>query len=127
MSTLLREIQACATGPAASPREDTREMTFIFPPSFLGFDGHFPDEPILPAMVQVLVGILAAGKGSPLQLISIGRAKFMRIVKPGEELQALAVTSLKNGQLHASVELRVKDEPCARLPLVLEPAPEAAP
>ena len=126
MSTILREIQACATGPAISIQPEMWEMNFIFPTSFLGFNGHFPDQPILPAMVQVLAGMLAAGGGSPMRLTKIGRAKFMRIVKPGEKLTATAVTSQKNGQVHAKVQLTVHGEPCALLPLVLEPLDTAS-
>ncbi|MDD4649778.1 MAG: hypothetical protein PHO79_07170, partial [Desulfoplanes sp.] len=126
MSTILREIQACALGPATRTSDGAREMIFIFPPSFLGFNGHFPDQPILPAMVQVLTGILAARGDSPLQLKKIGRAKFMRIVKPGEKLKAHALTSTKNGYVHAQIQLSVEGEPCAILPLVLEPADTAS-
>ena len=126
MSTLLKKIQDCATGPATRTSDGAREMTFIFPPSFTCFDGHFPDTPILPGMVQIMAAMLAAGEGTPQRLLKIGRAKFMRIVHPGEALHATAVITRKNGLIHAAVQLTVNGEPAATLPLVLEPANPAS-
>ncbi|WP_462323819.1 hypothetical protein [Desulfoplanes sp.] len=121
----MNEVRACATAPQQSTDTDTREMSFVFPPSFSGFNGHFPDRPILPAMVQIMAGILTAGNGSPMKLLRMGRTKFMRIVQPGETMTAVARISLQDDTVRADVRLSIGDEPCASFPLFLEP-PESA-
>ena len=121
MSYLMNEVRACATAQPRSIDIDTREMSFVFPATFSGFNGHFPDRAILPAMVQIMAGILTAGNGSPMNLLRMGRAKFMRIVKPGETMTAVARISRKDDIVRADVQLHIDTEPCASFPLFLEP------
>jgi 3-hydroxymyristoyl/3-hydroxydecanoyl-(acyl carrier protein) dehydratase len=68
-----------------------------------------------------MAGILTAGNGSPLKLLHMGRAKFMRIVRPGETMTAVARITLQDGTLRADVQLSIGPEPCASFPLFLEP------
>lgn len=57
-------------------------------PAFAGFAGHFPGDPILPAMCHVDLALRATARalGAQLDLVAVGRARFMRKVRPGEEL-----------------------------------------
>lgn len=121
MSTLLQEIRRCAEGPAADGASG-RTMTFIFPPSFIGFQGHFPVDPILPGMVQIMSGIITAETTRPLTLIKVGRAKFSRIIKPLEPVRVIAATSEKNETIQAHIQITVHEEVAATLTLELAPA-----
>ena len=58
------------------------------PVSFIGFQGHFPQEPILPAIVQLaLVRILTEIIiGKELIPVQYERTKFKAIVKPDDKL-----------------------------------------
>ena len=62
----------------------------IFCPAadFIGFNGHFPGYPVLPAMLQVLLGIIVSEKlyGQKLTLQKLDKAKFMRQIKPGQTI-----------------------------------------
>ncbi|OGR03136.1 MAG: hypothetical protein A2511_04590 [Deltaproteobacteria bacterium RIFOXYD12_FULL_50_9] len=64
---------------------------FIFSPDSEVFIGHFPGEPILPAVVQLtLVRLLtsrALGKG--VLPAGVSRIKFSQVVKPDEPLQLI--------------------------------------
>lgn len=61
---------------------------FIFAPDFPAFEGHFPGEPILPAVVQLTSVRLLAAKhlGKRLAPVSVERAKFKNMIGPEEEV-----------------------------------------
>ena len=62
---------------------------YNFSKDFQGFDGHFPDHPILPAMLQIMVGRLVCSALSemPLRVKSISRAKFLQEIPPETNVQ----------------------------------------
>ena len=74
-------------------------MSFCFNPDFVGFQGHFPDYPLLPAFVQVLAAIVVAEEstGGPLRLVSLDKAKFQKEIKPGDTIM---VECEKTGEGH---------------------------
>jgi 3-hydroxymyristoyl/3-hydroxydecanoyl-(acyl carrier protein) dehydratase len=61
---------------------------FVFPPGYLGFAGHFPENPVLPGvcMVQAAVVLQEAWHHVPVTLMDVVSAKWMAPVKPGNEL-----------------------------------------
>ena len=63
--------------------------TFFFPPTFTGFQGHFPEHAVLPGVctVQAVLVMLAADRHSRVQLKQITSAKFFAAAGPGEELR----------------------------------------
>jgi len=67
---------------------DHLRVELAFPPDFLGFSGHFPDNPIFPGVcyVQTLVEISSKWLKQRVQLTKIARAKFLLPVKPGDQL-----------------------------------------
>lgn len=120
MSRLLREVRSCATGPAHTDEHGSRTMEFIFPPTFVGFDGHFPDQPILPGIVQILSGILAAGDGS-MALQKVTKAKFSRIINPGELVLVRAETQKTGANILATITISVDGDTAAAMTLALLP------
>ena len=72
--------------------------TFVFPPDSEVFSGHFPGEPILPAVVQLTLVRLLAVRFLQRRLVpaGVGRIKFNRIVKPAESVQV--TVKLENQQ-----------------------------
>ena len=119
MSRLLRHIRSCAAGPARTHDDGTKSMEFVFPPDFLGFSGHFPDRPILPGIVQIMTGILAAGGDAALA--KVVRAKFTRIISPGEPVLVVAGCREKGGLIQADIRVSVHDETAATITLNLDP------
>lgn len=59
-----------------------------FPASFVGFAGHYPDAPVLPAIVQLAAVRLLAEKALQLRLESesFSRTKFRGMVQPEEQI-----------------------------------------
>ena len=60
------------------------KQLFRFAAEFIGFQGHFPDNPILPAVVQLQLGVLLAVRLSSQSFTvkTINRAKFMHPIRP---------------------------------------------
>ena len=71
-------------------REDNGKVvgTFVFSPDFPAFEGHFPGQPVLPAVVQIAAARLLAEKHLNRQLnpVNLGRAKFKSMVGPDEPI-----------------------------------------
>jgi len=65
------------------------EAYIFFPADFIGFRGHFPDNPILPGicMVKALLVKLMIWKETRFQLKEMKSVKFYSPVKPGETLK----------------------------------------
>jgi 3-hydroxyacyl-[acyl-carrier-protein] dehydratase len=82
-------IMASAKGPATQTETGTFVRTYCFKPDFIGFSGHFPGYPILPAVVQVftILSMAEEVKGRSLELISIVKAKFHIEIHPGQDVR----------------------------------------
>jgi 3-hydroxymyristoyl/3-hydroxydecanoyl-(acyl carrier protein) dehydratase len=61
---------------------------FVFPESFLGFNGHFPGKPILPGVckIQAVISMLEASKNKGILLKEVALAKFFAPVSCNEEI-----------------------------------------
>ncbi len=59
-----------------------------FAPGFPGFAGHFPGDPVLPAVVQISLAVALAGEGEgrPLRLAGVRSAKFLLPIRPNDEV-----------------------------------------
>jgi 3-hydroxyacyl-[acyl-carrier-protein] dehydratase len=70
---------------------------FLFPPEFIGFRGHFPARPVLPAVckIQAAVAMLEASKGRSVRLDEIVLAKFAAPITCDEEVEFLCTTVME--------------------------------
>lgn len=125
MSRMRQEILAASLG------EFTREDNglsgrFRLGESFVGFAGHFPGYPLLPAVAQVVLGKVVAEvlAGAPLVMASLEKAKFVREVRPDEELLAECHRVELKGRAGYEVRLSVSGEPASSF--ILVPAAEGA-
>lgn len=61
---------------------------FLFPAEFVGFQGHFPGRPVLPAVceIQAALAMLETWKGRRARLREIVQAKFSAPVSCDEEV-----------------------------------------
>jgi 3-hydroxyacyl-[acyl-carrier-protein] dehydratase len=84
------------------------------------FRGHFPDGPVLPAVVQVAAAVHFAGRmlGRVVHLAEVTRAKFMNPTGPGRELVlALALDAAEEGRTRVKAVLRDGERVVAELTL----------
>jgi len=88
MNTLIDAVKKSALGPAQIKDADTIAGRYCFTDDFIGFSGHFPGYPILPAVVQMMAALclIEEQKGHQLQLNSVQNAKFLQEIRPGNEL-----------------------------------------
>ena len=87
MNILVREIRECMSD-LTETEEGKLTARFVFPEDFIGFQGHFPDRPVLPGVceIQAVVVILEAWHKKKVRLKQIVLAKFFLPVSCGEEL-----------------------------------------
>lgn len=84
MRTLAQAVANAACGALGSDQIEARQP-FKLERDFMGFAGHFPDNPLLPAFVQIFMGrwVLEQWLEKPLSLVEVNRAKFMQPIGPG--------------------------------------------
>jgi 3-hydroxyacyl-[acyl-carrier-protein] dehydratase len=111
MNRMRAEIQASAKGQVERPDAHTVKKLYQFKESFVGFVGHFPADPILPAFVQILtaLSLVAEGFSGGYELGGVMRAKFHLPIRPNDEIQ-VECHDLTEGQLgRCRVQLMVAD------------------
>jgi 3-hydroxymyristoyl/3-hydroxydecanoyl-(acyl carrier protein) dehydratase len=63
---------------------DPMHAQAMFPPTFPGFDGHFPGAPILPGFMHVQLALdTLLSADLPGALVCVHNAKFVRGIPPG--------------------------------------------
>jgi 3-hydroxyacyl-[acyl-carrier-protein] dehydratase len=86
MKTLLKEIEKYSIKHKPHDNPLVIEKIYCFDEKFLGFSGHFPGYPILPAVLQLLLAQLCIEeqKGYKISITSIEKAKFISEIRPDE-------------------------------------------
>jgi 3-hydroxyacyl-[acyl-carrier-protein] dehydratase len=76
----------CLARPEVDALTRTGTIRLCCPEDFAGFEGHFPGEPILPAVLQLMAVRLLAETmaGKPLESVGGERLKFKGMVRPAE-------------------------------------------
>ena len=83
MKNMNDDIRACSIKPAHQTERGWEE-TYVFPAGFCGFQGHFPENPVLPAIVQLMTArcSIAEKEGQDFLITKVTRAKFKQVVTP---------------------------------------------
>jgi 3-hydroxyacyl-[acyl-carrier-protein] dehydratase len=127
MNALRREIRASAAGDLERTGPDTVTRRYRFAPVFTGFSGHFPGNPILPAIVQVCAVISLAEEegGKALRLASVRSAKFLSPIRPDEEVSIRYRMRVDSGEniCDATLSVAGKTSAAFQLRLVEEETP----
>jgi len=89
MNKIKKEIISSATSGIEESPPDTIKQRYRFSPDFIGFSGHFPGNPILPAFVQILMALTLTEnyKGCPLKAAGVEKAKFRIPLQPDQEIE----------------------------------------
>jgi 3-hydroxyacyl-[acyl-carrier-protein] dehydratase len=122
MANLKTAIQQSAKGPVHEKEPGTFIQSFCFGPEFIGFAGHFPGYPILPAFIQILtVQIMAEEvQGRRLKVMSLEKAKFQKEIFPGKEIEVQFREKTISGKTKLEATLTVSAGQAASFLLVLD-------
>jgi 3-hydroxyacyl-[acyl-carrier-protein] dehydratase len=96
-----REINRFLKNYAAEGNMATAELSF--PSEFSGFQGHFPEQPILPGVCQMTLALVMADRmlGRRTKMTAVTNAKFVSVVTPDQPLEITC--SLKDDKLTANL------------------------
>ena len=121
MNALRRGIRASAAGDIARTGPDTVVRRYRFAPGFIGFSGHFPGNPILPAIVQVCAVVALAEEecGNALRLAAVRSAKFLSPIRPDEEVAIVSRRRVVSGEDICDATLTVAGKTSAAFQLRL--------
>lgn len=88
---------------------EVAERHYSFPEEFLGFQGHFPSYPVLPAVIQCCLGVETCSLlcNKSLSLIAISKAKYKQQVAPNTPIKVAATYRKKTApeDLHFSIKI----------------------
>jgi len=122
MNKLVQAIETCMSG-FESDGTGCLSACFTFPPDFLGFQGHFPGNPVLPGVCMVQAVMVMAGKwsGTPLELKNIVTAKWFMPAGPDTMLNfAVQVIAGELGKTTLKAKIRKGTEKVAELTVETE-------
>jgi 3-hydroxyacyl-[acyl-carrier-protein] dehydratase len=98
-SEIARQVRQCMS---ELEQVGAGELTarFLFPEDFMGFQGHFPQNPVLPAVceIQLAVAMLEAWKEKGVILREIVFAKFSSPVTCNEEVECSCTVRMEDGR-----------------------------
>lgn len=122
MNRLKREIKNSAVTPLQVTAQDTVIQTYRFSSDFIGFSGHFPGYPILPALAQLMTGIslLEERMGCPLKIETLTNAKFLMELRPNQEILVQCQESTVQEKLSCKITLLVEDRTAASFSMTLK-------
>lgn len=89
MNQLKTEIISSAVSGIEESQPDTIKQRYRFSPDFIGFSGHFPGNPILPAFVQILMALtlIERHRGCRFEATSVEKAKFRIPLQPDQIIE----------------------------------------
>ena len=122
MSILKTAIIEAAMGPVEFIGSDKAVRHYCFPSDFIGFSGHFPGYPVLPAFLQVLTAltVIEQWKGQSFQFTSMERAKFHIELRPDQEITVQCKEYEEKGKPAVEAKLLVAEGLAASLILKFE-------
>ncbi|MDO9464139.1 MAG: hypothetical protein Q7J67_02435 [bacterium] len=119
MNRLMQEIKQCMSDLAETKKGEVTAH-FLFPSEFIGFQGHFPDKPVLPGVckIQAVIVMLQAWEKEDVRLKEIVSAKFFSPVSPEEEIVFnYRKQTESNGEALVKASVTSKDKKIAELQL----------
>ncbi len=89
MNELRKGITAAAVDDIVVVGPETVTRRYRFPAGFVGFSGHFPGDPVLPAIAQMrtVVSLAEEHSGRVLRLAAVESAKFISPIHPCDEVR----------------------------------------
>lgn len=119
MSSLSFGVRESLTRAPEETAPGVWEASFVFAPDFSGFNGHFPGDPMLPGVAQIMAAALTASGGRTMRVAHVGRTKFMNMVRPDDAMHVRATVKPSANGLAVTADCVTDAGPCAQIKLVL--------
>jgi 3-hydroxyacyl-[acyl-carrier-protein] dehydratase len=108
--------------------DDPVEITgrFCFKRGFIGFSGHFPGYPLLPAVIQLLTAqiLVERQKGCRIKVTLIEKAKFLSEIRPGDHITVKCADVTADGNQKSKVIITSGDKTVSSFTLNFSPLKE---
>jgi 3-hydroxyacyl-[acyl-carrier-protein] dehydratase len=99
--------------------EDTINVTLEIDQHHIIFEGHFPDQPVVPgaSMLQLVKEVLEKALGAPLRLKKADNIKFLSLIEPGtnQQLQLHINYQVVESDIKINANLTAGDVICMKL------------
>jgi 3-hydroxyacyl-[acyl-carrier-protein] dehydratase len=111
MNKLRQAIVSSAIGKKTEDENNVVTRHYRFKPDFIGFQGHFPGYPILPAFVQILtaITIIEEHQNCRLELATVEKAKFHLPLLPDLEIEVTCAQRQVHGKSICEARLTVTE------------------
>ena len=111
MNKLRKEIVSSAIGDKPAGHTSLVTRRYRFGTDFIGFRGHFPGYPILPAFVQILTAVTLIEEHDKcrLQLETVEKAKFHIPIHPDIEIEVSCALQRARGKRVCDAHLTVAE------------------
>jgi 3-hydroxyacyl-[acyl-carrier-protein] dehydratase len=125
MNEIEKGILAARSEKPQRDADGTMTGRYRFGAGFIGFGGHFPGYPILPAIVEIATAVsLVSELEGPKRLVAVEDGKFLKPVRPEQELLVTCRRRSVRGKELYDATLSAAGEVTATLLLDLAPAEE---
>jgi len=126
-SPIQKAIQQVATKPVQVDEEGEVACSFFFNPDFLGFSGHFPGNPILPAVIQIAIAqwMVEALPGKTCRVIRVDHAKFFEPVRPLTDVTVICSPQKEQNHYSCRMAVNATDKPVSTFTLICQSVAEA--
>jgi 3-hydroxyacyl-[acyl-carrier-protein] dehydratase len=107
MSKLIDAVQKYILGTVLNDSSSEITGEFSFDKEFIGFSGHFPGYPILPAVLQLYMAqlLIEKQKGCKVMITRIVKAKFLSEIRPGDRITVQCIDSATDETLRTKVRI----------------------
>ncbi|MBN2644656.1 MAG: hypothetical protein JXR59_04185 [Desulfuromonadaceae bacterium] len=121
MNRLRSAIQASRCGDPRQLDETTLCQDYLLGADFPAFAGHFPGDPIVPAVVQILIAQVTAEAAWPQHPAwrSVERARFQKQLRPDQLLTVCCCRKKVRGRLLIDARLECEGKTAASFWLTL--------
>ena len=121
MKNMNDEIRACSIMPVQKT-ERGWEKAYLFSATFSGFQGHFPQNPVLPAILQLMTAreSILEQMGKDLLITKVTRAKFLRIVTPDIPVTVIWTLREQEDAFLCKCVLETEENPASSFSLTLK-------
>ena len=122
MHKLKQAIKRYAVDSMQITGQDTVTQRYCFTDNFIGFSGHFPGYPILPALVQLItaLSLLEEQKGQTIRIASVENAKFLIEIRPGHEILVQCRECLVKERPGCRTQIMVGDRIAASFSMIFD-------